>query len=529
MGTNSFIQHYGVSIVILIVILIFQLRSFIKTWKKTDKFGGIFPNGISKGVIVNQSNAPITKIIAQSRFLNSSIFAIIVSAINSYLERNKSNVSDYHLIKDIVDRNCDVVEDEIRSQQSTPIYYGLMGTMIGILVGVGMLYFSKDGLQALFTIDTDSKATGVGGVQDLLGGVALAMLTSIFGIIMSIITSVRFNRAKELEEAGKHEFLSWIQAELLPELATDAAAVMNKLANNLHRFNDQFSQNSDKLNNILSKVIETYQTQTKLLNAIQGMDIERLATVNITVYQELKNCTDEIGQFGMYLKNVNGYIANVTALSAKLDDARERTRLIENMGEFFMKERASLERMDAVINKTVSDVHESLKDSVNNLKSSSQSQIGLLVDSATKQRELYEQSIAENHKALENHSHEMLKAYEECAEKENQALQRKTTELSAVTSELKQMTAVKESMDKQSASIKAMQDYMRTQTDAISKLAQEIKKLAEKKSDAQEITATQMPRWIKPVAFAVGGVVVFSCLFVVTHKVLSMFGINLHF
>ena len=35
----------------------------------------------------------------------------VVDTINSYLLRNKGAVSDFNLIKDIVERNCDAVDE----------------------------------------------------------------------------------------------------------------------------------------------------------------------------------------------------------------------------------------------------------------------------------------------------------------------------------------------------------------------------------------------------------------------------------
>ena len=45
-------------------------------------------------------------------------------------------------MKDIIDRNCDSVEEEIQALIPIPIYLGLVGTMLGILVGAGLLVFS---------------------------------------------------------------------------------------------------------------------------------------------------------------------------------------------------------------------------------------------------------------------------------------------------------------------------------------------------------------------------------------------------
>ena len=57
--------------------------------------------------------------------------------LNNYLIRNKGAASDYGLIKDVVERNCNSLEEEIETQTPWPLYFGLMGTMLGIIVGIG--------------------------------------------------------------------------------------------------------------------------------------------------------------------------------------------------------------------------------------------------------------------------------------------------------------------------------------------------------------------------------------------------------
>ena len=68
---------------------------------------------------------------------NNKILIKIKESINTYLLRNKGAASDFHLIKDIVERNCDAAEDEVATELPMPLYLGLMGTMVGIIIGIG--------------------------------------------------------------------------------------------------------------------------------------------------------------------------------------------------------------------------------------------------------------------------------------------------------------------------------------------------------------------------------------------------------
>ena len=89
---------------------------------------------------------------------------------NNYLIRNKGAASDYGLIKDIVERNCSSIEEEIEAQTPWPLYFGLMGTMAGIIYGVGSI-----GLNEGFEQFVQHPELYIG---NLMGDVASAMIVS---------------------------------------------------------------------------------------------------------------------------------------------------------------------------------------------------------------------------------------------------------------------------------------------------------------------------------------------------------------
>lgn len=164
---------------------------------KKDEIKGtdfvVFNSAAAKKALLER--ASLSKGISSSH--QNPVFDEIKKAINNYLSNNKGSVSDFHLMKDIVDRNCDAKEEEINTQIPVPLYLGLMGTMIGILVGIGYLVVSGE-LSALF--DVEDGHSGIEGVKALLGGVALAMISSILGIFLTTSGSMK---AKDAKAEGK--------------------------------------------------------------------------------------------------------------------------------------------------------------------------------------------------------------------------------------------------------------------------------------------------------------------------------------
>lgn len=226
-------MHNIIIIAIIVCIVYVQLRIYQRTKNKLDVFKNIFSDklklklqsyykeidnydgdeneSISDDTDDNEDeeceddNLRETFIAIEGKDINDNpIRKRIINSINSYLENNNNSVSDFHLLKDIVDRNCDAAEEEIDAQIPMPLYLGLAGTMAGILVGVGYLVLSG-GLNDLLTT---ANGNGADGIEALLFGVALAMIASIVGISLTTYGSSQMKDVKTKEENGKHIFLS---------------------------------------------------------------------------------------------------------------------------------------------------------------------------------------------------------------------------------------------------------------------------------------------------------------------------------
>ena len=345
------------SILILLGIAIVEIQLFIKAWKLTDLYKNIFPNS-AEFLFFDRTNLFIHST------HKSELFKNIVSTLNRYLGENSEQVSDYHLMKDVVDRNRDVVESEIETIIPFPQYVGLIGTMLGIIIGVCVLVWG-DGLENLMSGSSDALTNS--GVTELLGGVGIAVSTSFLGLGLTMWSSHRFKEAKREVEKNENAFLGWIQVEMLPNLSTDMTSTLVKMTNNLRSFNETFSENTAKLDRTLAKVNESYAGQAKVLEALERVDVKKVATANIQVYEKLKDCTDEIGMIGDTLKSSRKYLQTVQELTEKLDGMDERTRTWEKMAKFFEKETKEIEQRKAAIFDVVGSVDETLKQSLERL------------------------------------------------------------------------------------------------------------------------------------------------------------------
>lgn len=393
---------YLITFLLIFVFIGWEVYQFINTKILINRYQNIFPSAISDRVSLNENLQIETD-------YNSESFDNIVSTLNRYLGENSEQISDYHLMKDVVDRNRDVSESEIETLIPFTQYIGLVGTMIGIFIGVSILVFGG-GVESLMS--GSSSALSDSGVTDLLGGVALAVISSAVGLGLTMRASYLFKEAKREVELGENNFLSWIQSELLPNLSTDFTSNLAKMTSNLSDFNDTFSTNTQKLDKTLSKVNDSYMGQAKLLEELERIDIINIAAANVKVYQHLKDCTEEIGMLATSLKDARMYVEAVKELTFKLGEADERVKTWEKMGQFFEKEIYEIEKRKAFISEAVGNVDEKLESSFKHLGKMSQDKVNNLAEQIIDQNEKLDKAMSSQQDLLESKLKEMSDSIE---------------------------------------------------------------------------------------------------------------------
>lgn len=468
---------------VIVVISVIQIRMFLSTLKKLKAYNNIFPQSYSSYKIITDEETGVVKGIRTNH--SNTTLSVIVSSINKYLDNNQNSVSDFHLIKDIIDRNCDADEEEIQTQVPMPMYFGLMGTMAGILIGVAILVISG-GVNNLVT-GGDGAIAGVSGIDSLLGGVALAMITSILGIILTTAGSTYTKNAKVKVESSKNVFLSWMQATLLPELSSDTASAMKKLTDNLNNFNTTFSTNNKDLRNTLEVVRQASKSQAELIQKIDKLKINQIATANIDVYEALSGCSNEIGRFGQYVNNINNYIRTVNALAQKLDNADERVRMIEEMAVFFRDERANLDSMRGLISHTIARTDEKLCEAAEDLTKSTTEQFTALKNHFIKQTEILREVLDAEQRVLTEYLKEQNMQFKSMLEEKSQ-------ELTRVIEEIKSFSLAKQSLEN-------VERLITEQNSRVSELIKAIMVLANKKIEGGDFTGGVIvgdePKWKK--------------------------------
>lgn len=448
------IIHYIIVIPLILVIVYFQIKVYLQANNKIDVFKSIFPGSkhaysISKANIVvgereNDDDLPVAESdtiwqedsegAIDSRFRvvevsqisvqrNNPTMNSITDALNMYLQKNNGAVSDFALMKDVVERYCGAEEEEITVMQPIPLYMGLMGTMIGIIVGISVIA-ANGGVEKLTN------------VSSMMSCVAIAMLASLVGIVFTTLISWKSKGAKTQVESRKNEFYSWLQTELLPVLSGNTVTALSLLQANLMTFNQTFKGNIREFDTVLANVRQVSRDQADALGAISRIDINRVAQANVTVLRELQRSTGQLERFNQYLTQVNGYLDAVNSLNNNLNNHLDRTAAVERMGTFFEREIEQVQSREDYLRGVVGSIDSSLERSFNQMASSMNTYFA----------ELKNQSAAELDSvrmAYEQHYQEFVKKLQE----QQLAVSTQTEELNNKLQGLKSISETKQAFD----------------------------------------------------------------------------------
>lgn len=407
--------------IIVFIVIAFQVSFFWKNLKRMHTFRDIFSAPSSWAVQINEDGQTVSGINGEG----NSVFKLIKDNINDYLGNSQGSVIDYNILKDAVDRNCETIEDEINAQMPVPLYCGLAGTMAGVIVGLFSL-LSEDSISNLMTSGSKSVESATlamngaaSGINDLLAGVALAMVASILGIVLTTVNSVLFKQFKRQEEEGKNKFLSWVQSILLPELPNDISDSFSMFVDNLNRFNDTFRENTRGLGHTLEQINGAYSTQADIIKTIQQMNVTRMATANVKVLNALSDCTDKLEQFNVYLNSIQGYTNEIEAFRQQLSSEANMVYLLMEMKDtlssiknFFKTELGEIDQRKQAIRNSVDNVDTYVNEALEKLKSSSVTSVDDLKKAIDDQSEGLKKFLDQEKQMLQDMSQEVRNEFD---------------------------------------------------------------------------------------------------------------------
>jgi len=486
--------------IIVILIILAQIYFFSKNIKRMNEYRRIFEKEESWGIKHNIETGFVSGISGEG----NAVFESIKDSINKYLGNNSGSVIDFQLLKDAVDRHCDSVENDVNTLTPIPLYCGLAGTMAGVIVGLTSLLYTGS-ITALLSSGSGNFGAAANGVNDLLSGVAWAMLASICGIIFTTWGSIIFKSRKIQGEAGKNTFLAWLQAKLLPELPSDTSDALNRLVKNLNKFNDTFAGNTTDLRGALREVNQSYRIQADIIKAVHDMDVMKMAKANVQVLKELKECTDKLEQFNAYLDDIHGYTDAIHTFTSQFECEARRISVLEEIRDFFIRHKAE-------ISKDTADVDVALKKALDTLKENASSNSSELNKTLTEQAETFKDIIKQEKDAFEEVSND-IKSKFSAEIKQFPQLEKKLSEISAIPSKLDTLIDRMESSNSKLAS---------NVSETMKQTSRELMKIhSGGGTNVSGTIAGGFPSWMKWTIVASAIIIALACVTNTVHNIVS--------
>ena len=390
---------------------------------------------------------------------SNTIFEGLLHSINVYLLRNKGATTDFNLIKDITERNIDTEDEDISQRITTPLYLGLMGTMLGIIFGLINLFL----------------VSGKGDefeIQGFLIGVSIAMSASFIGLLCTVLNSSYYKTARKNVEVSKNDFYTFIQTELLPILNQSVSSSVFMLHTNLVKFNDNFTVNINRLTGLLNKNYDAVIAQDNILQSLENIDITEFAKANIKVLRELKAGTEDLHKFNQYLGSLNSTLDGTTRLSnsfqtiltkvnnfeglaEKLDSRiEESNKLVQFLNDHYevLSERGdlltdSVKKVDDVLNKSLVELRQHTTEKIDAIKEITIKEEDLMTKANSKRIKALEDLSEFEKNLISKGFQEKIDSMKELTKIEVELMEKAFSENSKSLSKLNLLESLNESID----------------------------------------------------------------------------------
>jgi hypothetical protein len=301
----------------------------------------------------------------------SETYQRIGESINTYLVRNKGAVADFNILRDITQRNLDAHEEEITIMLPLPLYLGLLGTMLGVVIGL----FSIPVLD-IRSFNDGQGISNLSGVNELINGVKFAMIASAVGLLATIINTLLFRGAKIRLERRKQDFFTFLQTYLLPVLTQSVNSGILNLNESFNKFGQKFNQMATRFEQSVAQNYQSLTMQQNILDTIQKIDPARVATYNVTVMKELKSSMGSLERFADFLGTLTTLTDNARQLVERTQNVEQvSTQLRELLTEskalqrFLNSHFDKIEQSGQVVTNAVVKVDKVVDESLNGLAS----------------------------------------------------------------------------------------------------------------------------------------------------------------
>jgi hypothetical protein len=248
-------------------------------------------------------------------------FEDVLYSTNSYLCKNSGTSADFEQLKSICESRIDSLLSTIHNSLNVPLYLGLGGTFIGIIIGLWGIDFNE-----IFTTKfSEENTNSFSGLQHLLWGVIAAMFASFIGLGLTIWnTAVEFKKANLKIDEERDTYYNFLRRELMPVLSNSMASSLNSLRGVLGHFVDKFGRNLDAYADSAELLNDNLEKQHLVLQELNQLGVTQISHEIVNTFNLLKESSDNLKVFKAYQDELNNTIKSLTTTTEKIDNLFEQ-------------------------------------------------------------------------------------------------------------------------------------------------------------------------------------------------------------
>jgi hypothetical protein len=315
-----------------VCVIAVQVGCFIAARRRSLTLTTLFPDYSPPAeVLVSPTSEPraaaniVDSTQIRSVGLTSPNFANILSNTNQYLQRNAGTTADFRILQDIAERVSNAAEHAAASNANLPLYIGLMGTFIGVIVG--LVNFAGVGPSSS---DPAAAFTDPNHLRYFLGGVLIAMSGSLSGLFLTVINRTLFLLpAQAKNDRHLESYLTLLQTELLPAVGRDFSSALYNLQQNLQRFNLDFGSNVTAFSASMGVALKTLGAQRQILDALQKTDVIRIIEANVELLKMSESISITLRGFVEATKDLKQTLETSSTVAATLNSLLDRFAAFE--------------------------------------------------------------------------------------------------------------------------------------------------------------------------------------------------------
>jgi methyl-accepting chemotaxis protein len=296
----------------------FITKTILSETDQFDKYLDLLSNEVQIFEEIDDAEQVELLVIPNTTKANHSHFSEVIKSTNAYLCKNKGASADFGILKDTCERHLEKVDNEIGNLINVPLYIGLGGTFVGIIIGLWGIDFSATSEGTTTIISSES-------IAQLLNGVIAAMFASLIGLTFTVINSALvYKPAAYKNDTDKNHYYDFLQRELLPFLNIGVSKSLGSFRDVLNHFILRFGENMNDYKDSGKLLNDNLEKQQTVLEEINKLNLTRTSNKIAEVFVGLKESSEHLEKFRDYQKSLNSYVDKTEKVATDIIEIIER-------------------------------------------------------------------------------------------------------------------------------------------------------------------------------------------------------------